>query len=185
MRNNSNQNPSPVDPTGDDQFPVIGTRRQFLAQCASALAGITIIGVAAPLLQGCEPTTGPGNFPGTTGNGPGNGSGNGNGNGGTIFDVSSLTADGESLVTSTRGPDGKHILLVRVSAAEYLALSMECTHQQCEVAPPSGGVMVCPCHASRFNLQGEVLTGPASSALRRYAATYDPTTRAVTVDFQA
>jgi Rieske Fe-S protein len=172
-----NKNLSSVDTPDDHPFPVVGNRREFLVRCAGALAGITIVGVAAPLLQGCEPTTAAGDLSSPTGNS--------NGNGGTTFEVSSLTADGQSLVTSTRGPDGKHLLLVRVSAAEYLALSMECTHQQCEVGPPSGGVMVCPCHASRFNLQGAVLTGPATSALKRYATTYDAVNRKLAVNLQS
>jgi Rieske Fe-S protein len=156
-------------------LPILENRREFLSRCFGMLAGISVVGVATPLLQGCEPTTAPPASGGDTG---------GNNTGGTTFDVSGLTADGESLVTSTKGPDGKHILLVRTAAAEYLALSMECTHQQCEVASPVGGVLVCPCHGSEFNVQGAVLQGPASSPLKRYPTTYDPSTGRLTVTLQ-
>jgi Rieske Fe-S protein len=46
------------------------------------------------------------------------------------------------------------------------AFSAVCTHQGCTVGSVSGGAIVCPCHASRFDVQtGAVLSGPAPQAL--------------------
>lgn len=53
-----------------------------------------------------------------------------------------------------------------------LALSDECTHQQCVVDyQPARGVIVCPCHGSQFSLSGTVLTGPATRPLDRFVIT--------------
>lgn len=46
------------------------------------------------------------------------------------------------------------------------AVSLVCTHLGCTVAVTPTG-MVCPCHGSRFDLKGEVLSGPADRALMR------------------
>jgi Rieske Fe-S protein len=35
-------------------------------------------------------------------------------------------------------------------------------------------VMVCPCHASEFNIDGSVKQGPAAQPLRRYSAALNP-----------
>ena len=47
-----------------------------------------------------------------------------------------------------------------------IALSLICTHLGCTVSVTAEG-MVCPCHGSRFDRQGTVLTGPAQRSLAR------------------
>ena len=47
-----------------------------------------------------------------------------------------------------------------------IALSLICTHLGCTVSVTPEG-MVCPCHGSRFDRQGTVLTGPAQRSLAR------------------
>ena len=49
----------------------------------------------------------------------------------------------------------------------YMALSMICTHKQCEVVP-AGDVLVCPCHGAEYNNKGKVLSGPTSINLPQY-----------------
>lgn len=157
----------------NNTLPVLESRRAFLGKCASALAGITVIGCGGILLEGCEAT-----YPTPPGS---NNGGGGNNNGTLTLDVSSLDADGKAFVTSQRGPDGKRILIVRNSATEYLALSMSCTHENNEVAPPVNGTITCPFHGSQFDLKGDVKTGPAASPLKRYQATFDDSTKKLTV----
>jgi Rieske Fe-S protein len=143
-------------------------RREFLRVCTNLLAGITIVGIAAPIFTGCEPS----NVPTATGTPPPPGNDN-NGSTGTAFDVSSLTGDGQGLVTQTKGPDGYRIVIVRLSADQYTALSMRCTHEGCSVNPPSGGQITCSCHGSQFELNGAVKRGPATQPLKTYQTTYD------------
>jgi len=47
-----------------------------------------------------------------------------------------------------------------------IALSLICTHLGCTVSVTPEG-MICPCHGSRFDRQGAVLTGPAQRSLAR------------------
>jgi cytochrome b6-f complex iron-sulfur subunit len=56
--------------------------------------------------------------------------------------------------------------LSRTSDGGFLALSRRCTHLGCTV-PWVGeeGRFVCPCHASSFDINGEVLSPPAPRAL--------------------
>lgn len=165
----------------EKNLPVIESRRSFLGACLHTLAGITIVGAAAPLFQACEPTlTMP--APGNNNNNPGQST-----NGGLAFDVSALTANGQALTASARGASGASIpiLIIRQSETTYVTLSMVCTHQGCLVdPPPAGGPITCVCHGSRFDLSGSVLNGPADQPLKQYQTTYDATTKKVTVKLQ-
>ncbi|MFI5237953.1 MAG: ubiquinol-cytochrome c reductase iron-sulfur subunit [Ignavibacteriales bacterium] len=53
----------------------------------------------------------------------------------------------------------------------YKAISGICTHQACKVSDYDDGqsVFVCPCHNSRFDLNGNVVQGPATTKLRTYS----------------
>ena len=46
----------------------------------------------------------------------------------------------------------------------FTALSLVCPHLGCTVDPQPDG-FACPCHGSRFDLQGRVVRGPAGKAL--------------------
>jgi cytochrome b6-f complex iron-sulfur subunit len=48
----------------------------------------------------------------------------------------------------------------------FYALSLICTHLGCTVTVTEDALS-CPCHGSRFDRQGKVLTGPADRALMR------------------
>lgn len=144
--------------------PAGPNRREVLAAAARALLGVTVVGVATPVLEACSglsPTAVPTS---------------------TVFDVSGLTMDGQALVTRDNGPDGAPVLIVRQAAGEFLALSMRCTHLGCTVGSPHNGVLTCPCHGAQYNLSGQVLRGPAPRSLSRYTVTYDPQTETVTLN---
>lgn len=55
------------------------------------------------------------------------------------------------------------IALLR-EGGDIIALSLVCPHLGCTVAVTPTG-MVCPCHGSRFNQRGELLSGPATEPL--------------------
>lgn len=61
-----------------------------------------------------------------------------------------------------------------VSQSEGLAaVSLICTHLGCVVSETEDG-FTCPCHGSKFGLQGQVLSGPAPRALRWLEVSRDP-----------
>lgn len=52
----------------------------------------------------------------------------------------------------------------------FLALSRRCTHLGCTVPwDPQKKQFACPCHASVFDIRGEVIQSPAPRALDRFA----------------
>jgi cytochrome b6-f complex iron-sulfur subunit len=56
--------------------------------------------------------------------------------------------------------------LVRLADGGFLALSSKCTHLGCSVPwSEATRTFPCPCHASTFDLRGEVLSPPAPRAL--------------------
>ncbi len=56
--------------------------------------------------------------------------------------------------------------LARLDDGGFLAISRRCTHLGCTV-PWTADMMsfVCPCHASAFDIRGDVLSAPAPRAL--------------------
>lgn len=60
-------------------------------------------------------------------------------------------------------PPGRSVALFRDEAGVF-AISMVCTHLGC-IVKPEGGEFHCPCHGSRFRLDGTVTKGPASTSL--------------------
>lgn len=59
-----------------------------------------------------------------------------------------------------------HFYLYRTADGGFLALSSKCTHLGCTVQfNTEKNKYECPCHASAFNANGEVLSAPAIRAL--------------------
>jgi nitrite reductase/ring-hydroxylating ferredoxin subunit len=61
------------------------------------------------------------------------------------------------------------IVLTQPSEGVFAGFSAVCTHAGCTVSEVVGGTIVCPCHGSRFNLDGSVANGPASRPLETRA----------------
>jgi len=60
-------------------------------------------------------------------------------------------------------------VLVRLPNGSYEALSAKCTHLGCTVAfKQAEDIFYCNCHGSEFNIDGNVLKGPAALPLPRY-----------------
>jgi cytochrome b6-f complex iron-sulfur subunit len=69
-------------------------------------------------------------------------------------------------------PVGSRVVRADIPAVIYnragviTAYSLTCTHLGCTVEE-DGEAFACPCHGSRYNIDGEVLKGPAQKPLRR------------------
>lgn len=62
--------------------------------------------------------------------------------------------------------DDARVVLTRAEDGEVLAFSATCTHQGCTVSSIEQGLIVCPCHPSRFDLAtGAPVSGPARRPL--------------------
>lgn len=73
------------------------------------------------------------------------------------FDAGTVLTDQDHQAYVVRGPDG------------FRALSSVCTHLGCVTRyQPDLRLIACPCHGSRFNLDGEVLAGPAPRPLPQF-----------------
>jgi cytochrome b6-f complex iron-sulfur subunit len=56
----------------------------------------------------------------------------------------------------------------------FLALSRRCTHLGCTVPwDPDKGQFACPCHASVFDIRGDVIQSPAPRALDIFAVSIE------------
>ena len=83
---------------------------------------------------------------------------------GTIGDL----APGEGAVLDV---DGERVAVFKDEQSGVHALSAVCTHLYCTVGwNPAECSWDCPCHGSRFALDGSVIHGPATSALERKPA---------------
>jgi cytochrome b6-f complex iron-sulfur subunit len=73
----------------------------------------------------------------------------------------------------TAFPQGRFYLACLADGG-FLALSRRCTHLGCTVPwDPVKGQFACPCHASVFDIRGEVIQSPAPRALDRFAVSIE------------
>ena len=167
------------------------SRRDFIRKAST----LTIVGGTAFLLQACggggSPTSSGGDTDdggGNSGGGGGNsggGGGNGGGNTGYNYDPTTgvITIDTSMIyqtLQNTGGAialsgsdtfDNRGIIVLRTSNTGVRALSRNCTHAGFTVnINTAANNLVCPSHNSIFDLNGNVVSGPASGALTRYSA---------------
>ncbi|HVO51483.1 MAG TPA: Rieske (2Fe-2S) protein [Thermoanaerobaculia bacterium] len=78
-------------------------------------------------------------------------------------------SDGFAPGSVTAFPAGK-FYLVRLADGGFLALHRQCTHLGCSVPwDEASGRFICPCHASVFDVRGDVLAPPAPRPLDVFA----------------
>jgi Rieske Fe-S protein len=74
------------------------------------------------------------------------------------------------------------IVVIRVDPSRAVALDARCTHRGCLVNwTPSRQELDCPCHGSAFALDGSVLSPPATTPLKSFAASITVDSIVVTV----
>ncbi|RPE08402.1 Rieske (2Fe-2S) protein [Chitinophaga lutea] len=78
------------------------------------------------------------------------------------------------------------VVLIRIATgnvpASFSAVTSTCTHQGCTLSGVSGGKIECASacgHGSKFNFDGTVSNGPATSALTKYTVEISGTTLTV------
>jgi Rieske Fe-S protein len=57
------------------------------------------------------------------------------------------------------------VVITQPAAGEFKGFSSACTHKGCAVNKVADGTIDCPCHGSKFNLDGSVAKGPATEPL--------------------
>ena len=68
----------------------------------------------------------------------------------------------------------KRLYVIRNSDGSFYALSSICTHLGCMTRYiPESAQLACPCHGSRFSLDGKVTGGPAPRPLRHLKMTLE------------
>jgi Rieske Fe-S protein len=75
---------------------------------------------------------------------------------------------GAARVDSTAGV----FLITRISDVAFTVIDGICTHESCTITGATSTQYVCPCHGSRYSLNGQVQQGPARSNLRQYANSF-------------
>ena len=160
------------------------SRRDFIRKAST----LTIVGGTAFLLEACggggSPTSSGGDTDGG-GDNSGGGGDNGGGNTGYNYDPATgvITIDTSMIyqtLQNTGGAialsgsdtfDNRGIIVLRTSNTGVRALSRNCTHAGFTVnINTAANNLVCPSHNSIFDLNGNVVSGPASGALTRYSA---------------
>ena len=64
--------------------------------------------------------------------------------------------------------------VVRLADGGFIALYRKCTHLGCAVPwDPAEGKFICPCHASEFEMDGQVLNPPAPRPLDHFPVTIE------------
>ncbi len=61
------------------------------------------------------------------------------------------------------------VVITQPAAGEFKGFSSRCTHKGCTVNKVADGTIDCPCHGSKFNLDGSVANGPATEPLEAKA----------------
>ncbi|MGA6925659.1 MAG: Rieske (2Fe-2S) protein, partial [Desulfosarcina sp.] len=83
--------------------------------------------------------------------------------------------------TVTAFPRGR-FYLVCLADGGFLALSRRCTHLGCTVPwDAEKGQFACPCHASLFDIRGDVIHSPAPRALDLFAVSIENNRVKVTI----
>ena len=77
-----------------------------------------------------------------------------------VFDLG--LAENYPLGSRTLVANGQFVLVHEQSG--FTAINISCTHLGCRLTAGTDG-FTCPCHGSRFDLNGNILNGPADKAL--------------------
>jgi Rieske Fe-S protein len=125
------------------------------------LRGATVGGLALPLLAACGGGGGDGASSGSSGDASSSAGSGGSGD------------SGDSSVSAAEVPVGggiivkdQKVVVTQPAKDDFKAFTAVCTHKGCTVAKVEGGLILCPCHGSKFSIEdGSRQAGPAQAAL--------------------
>jgi Rieske Fe-S protein len=72
------------------------------------------------------------------------------------------------------------VVVTQPTAGTFLAFSPVCPHKGCNCDSVTGETINCPCHGSKFNLNGGVVNGPATTGLSPKSVTVEGESLVVT-----
>jgi len=72
-------------------------------------------------------------------------------------------------------------IIIEKKGENIKVFSSRCTHLGCKINHESGGKFVCPCHGSKFDLNGNVVNGPAVKNLDKLDYVVDKKTGKIVV----
>lgn len=135
------------DPRLDPPAELPGTSRRTLL---AGIGGLSIVGISGCAVYGDTSDDAPAGRPGK---------------GELLVKVSEVPEAGGVLLEDAK------LVVTQPEAGTFKAFSAICTHQNCTVSQVEDGIIFCPCHKSEFDLNGEVVGGPAPSPLPEQAIT--------------
>jgi cytochrome b6-f complex iron-sulfur subunit len=142
------------------------TRREFFTKTIQGTAFVIIPATLGSFLESCKnQITNPANT-GTNLQTINTTSSNGN----IILNVDSSSPLANTGSAALVNYQSGSLLVDHPSDNTFNALSAVCTHQGCIVSSYDAGSsqFVCPCHGSRYDVNGQVKQGPASYPLTKY-----------------
>jgi len=135
---------------GAERRQTVG-RRQVIAAAAGLAAGGAVAGCAGPPPPPAPPSTAPDSqvaHPTASGSA-----------GTKLGPASDVPVGGGTVFESLE------VVVTQPTAGRFVGLTAVCTHTGCIVDKVVDGLIECPCHGSRYRLDGTVAHGPAPRAL--------------------
>ena len=129
------------------------------------LRGATVGGLALPLLAACgggdEASSGSsGDASSTASPDSPESSDSAAGGGGTSVSAADVPVGGGTILKDQK------VVVTQPAKGDFKAFTAVCTHKGCTVAKVEDGLIMCPCHGSRFSIEdGSRKAGPAQAAL--------------------
>ena len=124
------------------------------------LRGATVGGLALPLLAACG--GGDEASSGSSGDASSSASAGGgsDSSGGTSVSAADVPVGGGTILKDQK------VVVTQPAKGDFKAFTAVCTHKGCTVAKVQDGLIMCPCHGSRFSIEdGSRKAGPAQAAL--------------------
>ena len=72
-------------------------------------------------------------------------------------------------------------VIINKNDKELNIFSSKCTHLGCKINKIEDDKLICPCHGSQFNLDGNVIKGPATASLKKLSYKTDPKTKEIVI----